>query len=322
MKIATVSHSHVHLRQQLFFREVARQGHEVLMVAPGEWGQQKTAPQEEGGFRLATCRHMGGENIYDYRLLGAGELVEAFAPDWLYVQAEPGSATAQEAAEWAAKKRAIFTWENIALKNGLILMKYDMVVAGNPEAADLLRPFKPEVELMLQVGVDIDHFAARPGVARDIPVGYIGRAVPEKGLPYLTRAWPIVRMLPFTGYKEMPWRLSEVQVVVAYSQDVPQWKEQAPNYVVLESLLCGCKAVTSDTAAMAYWLAGCPGVVKVEGHEQSDPLLRPERITNLYKGIVEAIKMPVDDTSRAWVAERFGNKVMAERLLKMFEARS
>ena len=119
MRIVTVSHSHIALRQQLFFKEIARQGHEVLMIVPGEWGTLRTGPQKEGTWELKTCRHMMGENIYHYHFLGAKDLAEEFKPDWLYIQAEPGSSLAEESVMWNVDKRALFTWENISLKGGL-----------------------------------------------------------------------------------------------------------------------------------------------------------------------------------------------------------
>ena len=333
MKIATISHSHIAPRQQVFFREVAAQGHEVLMIAPGEWGSLRTKdyyeswpeigpnPHLMGEFTFKTCRHMFGDSIYDYNLLGARGLVEEFNPDWLYVQAEPGSAQSREALNWLVKRRAIFTWENIELKSlGEEVGKYDLVVCGNPEAEALMKQHNLSTLLLLQVGVDTDHFCARPGIARDIHVGYVGRRTPEKGLPYLSAAWPTVHMLEWKSYNELPWLYSQLEVVVAYSQDVPMWKEQAPNYVVLEALSCGCKAVTSDTAAMAYWLEGCPGVVKVEGHKQTEAHLSSEKVNNLRKGIARAAEIFITDESRTWVMNKFGNPVVARQLVEAFNA--
>ena len=337
MKIATISHSHIALRQQLFFQEVARQGHDVLMIAPGEWGDLKALSHEigfagrphldsigqtyrtiGGNFSLKTCRHVG-DSIYTCKLLGAKELVEEFDPDWLYVQSEPGSIVAEEALGWKAKKRAIFTWENIRLRGTASLSKYDLVVCGNPDAEALVKPHNPNTMLLLQVGVDTDHFAQRP-VERTINVAYIGRAVSEKGLPYLSQAYPGVYVLEWKDFNELPWWYSQVKVVVAYSQDVPWWREQAPNFVVLEALSCGSKAVISDTAAMKFWLEGCLGVVLVEGHEQPDKNLRAERVIALREGIKKALDMEVGDEGRRWVVERFSNAVVAKKLLEALSA--
>jgi len=328
MRLCTVSHSHVHLRQQLFFQEIARQGHEVLMVAPGEWGFLRAISYSlnfrdndgKGGvFDLKTCRHIG-ESIYNFKLLGARDAIRDFSPDWLYIQDEPGSEIIKEAVDWKAKKRAAFTWENVRLKETLILGKYDLVVCGNPEAEALVRIWNSNTALLLQVGVDINHFQARPSIARDIDVAYIGRMVPEKGLPYLSQAWPAVKFMAGIDYEEIPWWYSQAKVVVAYSQDTPHWKEQAPNYVVLEALSCGCKAVVSTTPAMVYWLEGCPGVIQVEGHTYlGENGFSLQRVSQLKDGIQRALAMEIGDEGRQWVVEKFSNPVVARKLVEVFE---
>ena len=326
MRIATVSHSHIAHRQQWFFQEIAKQGHDVLMIAPGQWGNLRATAHSflsHGGakstFDFVTCRHVFGDNLYTYRFLGAKEAIERFDPDWLYVQQEPGSVIATEAISWKAKKRAIFTWENIELRDTEILKRYDLVVCGNPDSLELVRPHNPNVLLDLQVGIDVGHFCARPGVERSIKVAYIGRRIPEKGLPYLIRAWPTVQLLDWQDYLMLPWSYSQVDTVVAYSQDVPHWKEQAPNYIALEALSCGCKVVTSDTSAMKYWLEGCPGVVVAEGHEQRDGLLRPERISSLRESIERSTSLKVGDSGRDFVKRKFSNKGIAEELICCLE---
>lgn len=326
MKLATVSHSHVARRQQLFFEEVAKQGHEVLMIGPGEWGnlmaRDYTLTFPDNYFSFRTCRHMLGENVYTYHLLGARDLVVEFGPDWLYIQAEPESSLAQEAYSWGDFKKALFTWENIQFRpvGYTVLDNYDLVICGNPEAQDLVKPWNSSNYLMLQVGIDTDHFQARPGIPRDTEVGYIGRATPEKGLPYLSRAWPGVRILEFKDFRELPWWYSQIQVLVAYSQDMPWWKEQAPNYVVLEALSCGCKVVTSDTASMKYWLEGCPGVAVVNGHDQPDDTLQMERVDWLRTGIEVALQgEDINEKGRQWVIDRFSNPIMAKELLEVLK---
>lgn len=326
MRIATISHSHIATRQQLFFKELARQGHDVLMVSPGQWHNYRAKDYfiqyEKGSIHFKTCRHIGGDNIYSYQLLGAKEIVEEFKPDWLYVQAEAGSAQAEKSLEINKCKKAIFIWENIIIRPRGIddLGQWDLVVCGNKEAESLVKPYNKNTALMLQVGVDTDHFAARPGVRRDIRVAYIGRRAPEKGLPYLMQAYPTACILDWVDFLELPWRYSQVEVLVAFSQDIPNWHEQAPNYVVLEGLSCGCKAVTSDTAAMKFWLQGCPAWVMVEGHVQYDTEIKLERVIALNKGINKALDMKIGDEGRQWVIENFSNPVLAKRLMEVLGA--
>jgi len=328
MKIATISHSHVATRQQRFFEEVARPGNEVLMVAPGEWKNlrakdysflQTHEGKPTGSFSLRTCRHTMGEDIYQYHLLGAQAIVEEFDPDWLYIQAEPGSSLADEALMWNVKKRAIFTWENIVLRGVVTsLKKWDVVICGNSQAVGLVTPWNNRVEQLLQVGVDTDHFCARPGVTRDIKVGYIGRMVPEKGLPYLVQAYPTVKFMENIPWLDLPWYYSQIETIVAFSQDIPYWREQAPNYVILEALACGCKGVISDTFAMKEGCEGAPGVVIVEGHKQAGKEVDLGRVIKLREGIDKALKIKVGTEGRQWVINNYSNKVIAEKLINLF----
>ncbi len=322
MRIMTVSHSHVAVRQQWFFKEVAQQGHEVLMIAPGEWRDLRTKGDAEvyadivdplhfrgkGSFELVTCRHIGGENIYSFQFLGLKDQIEKFKPDWLYVQQEPGSQVVEDCCKIKEKlgcKLALFTWENIYLKGSasLHLSKADLVICGNPEAEELVKLFNPKTKVMLQVGLNTEHFWERPDIKRTIRVGFIGRLVPEKGIAYLSLVWPTVQLCPWTTYELLPWRLSQIEVLVAYSQDkLPEWKEQAPPYIAIEALSNGCKVVVSETLASKYWLEGCPAVIHVP---QRDSVA-------LREGIERALNMQVD--GRDWVIERFGNPIMAKKL--------
>lgn len=324
MKIAVIGHSMVAVRQQMFFREVANQGHDVLVIGPGEWGQLRATAVEinlpNGSYRYQPCRHFGSD-IYKFSFLNAKEFIEDFDPDWLYVQQEPGSGLAHDASGWRAGKRAIFTWENISIKGNadFILPDYDLVVCGNPKAEYLVKPHNPNTKLLLQVGVNTDHFQSRPTVSRSINVGYIGRQCEEKGLPYLKEAWPTFSWCPWTEFNLLPWRYSEMKVLVAFSQDVPFWREQAPNYVVLEALSCGCNVVISDTAAMKSWLEGTPGVFICPGHKQVGPHLDLVRTHKLKDTIQEALDNFEEGAGRQAVIDRFSCPVVAHELLEAFD---
>ena len=188
------------------------------------------------------------------------------------------------------------------------------MVCGNPEAEELVKPWNPHTLLLLQVGVDTDHFQVRPGVERNVEVGYIGRPTKEKGLIYLLQAWPTAKILEWADFKELPWRYSQVRVIVAYSQDIPEWKEQAPNYVVLEALSCGCNVVTSTTPAMSFWLKDCPIGYRAE----LNPILETKEEA-LRKAIQKALNQEVDSKGRQWIIDNFSNVVVAEKILRRFE---
>lgn len=340
MKIAVIGHSMVAWRQQQFFKHLAFLGHDVLLVGPGEWGPLRATAVEttyrepghlggpvRGTYQYHPCRHMG-EDIYSFKFLGVKEVLEGFQPDWVYFQQEPGSALVEDIFMschiWFKEtKCALFTWENIALRPGSErhLQCCDLVICGNPAAEELVKPHlheKAQTHVMLQVGIDTDLFEKRPTMDRDINVGFIGRAVPEKGLPYLKDAWPTTYYAEWTPYLKLPWVMSQMKVLVAFSQDVPYWREQAPNYTVIEALSCGCNAVVSDTPAMKYWLEDCPGVTIVEGHKQQGSLLNPVRAHKLKSGISQRLMGFEENAARQYVIDRWGLDAMARELEELF----
>ena len=125
------------------------------------------------------------------------------------------------------------------------------------------------------------------------------------------RAWPTARVLPWTDFKDLPWWYSQVKVVVSYSQDIPEWKEQAPNYVLLEAMATECKGVASNTAAMVHWLEGAPGVVHA-----------PQgKAVELKEAIQKTLDLPesVGRENREYVISKFSNPVIAKKLMEVLE---
>jgi len=173
-------------------------------------------------------------------------------------------------AQQVGAARALFVWENQQAptpEQEEELRHLDLLVCGNDEAARL-HSAAPQWCCLPQVGVDCDHFQARPDVPRRYDVAYIGRPVPEKGVEYLRSVWPTAVMAPWTDWLLLPWVLSQVKVVVAYSQDTPHWQEQAMPYVAVEAMASGCAVVTSQAGAIPWWIGGgytleCPGATLV-----------------------------------------------------------
>ena len=316
MRIAVLGHSQIHVRQQMFFQQVAALGHDVLVIAPGQWNELRVKPYQKGRFKLETCRHLGG-NIGRFKLLGAFEFLRDFSPDWIYVQQEPGSELAQDSVFWKDKlntKLALFTWENLHAPAPIaqsVLQECDLVICGNDDAERLVKAFAPRTKIMLQVGVDTDHFQARPDVPRDTSVGFVGRPVDEKGITKLKLAWPTAKILPWWDWRQLPWAYSTVRVIVAYSQDTPYWREQAPPYVAVEAMACECAVVASDAGSIPFWLDGCSGASVVP---QNDTLK-----------LRETIRIALDNweargkVGRSWVHEKMSSPIVAKELIRCLE---
>jgi len=334
MRLAVVSHSLVHIRQQKFMAQVAALGHELLCIAPRFWGNQYTRDYSEqtgeGSFQV---RALLGEaetlvyTPYSFRLRGLGELLSELKPGWVYCQQEPGSQLLAQCIELKPALRfrlACFTWENIALKPDAAsqLNACELVVCGNDAAERLVKAASPAPTTILpQVGVDTAHFVARPGVLRNIPVAYIGRLAPEKGLEQLRMAYPKAHFLEWQPWERLPWWYSQVQVVVCYSQDnVIQWKEQAMPYVLVEAIASGCVGVASDAGSIPFWnrvYAGENPAVKIVSQTS---------ITALRTAIEQWLDMDtisrnrVVSHGREWVMENLGAITIARKLIEAFDA--
>lgn len=324
MKIAVLGHSLIHPRQQKFFQYIASLGHEVLAIAPGQWGTQRLKSYNQGSFYLETCRHMGGDHHANYSFLGAIELLKTFKADWVYIQQEPYSKQAHDVVKAGLpSKLALFTWENIVtpVPGGVgyeVLPACDLVVCGNDEAQRLVQPYARRTILALQVGVDTDHFTDRP-IKRETTVGFVGRIAEEKGVNKLAIAWPTAAFLAWKPYLKLPWWYNQIQVVVNYSQDTPQWREQAPPYTAVEAMCCGCAVIVSNAGSIPFWMkkyAGeCPGAIMVP---QDNIVELKKAIQTLVDDAPRRTKMA--EAGRSWVKGYLSTPVMANNLLEAFHA--
>ena len=314
----------IHPRQQNFFREVASLGHDVLCVSPTFWGQQSATAYQvrdgAGSFMLNPLYAVSDteeHNIYTFTLMGLPDALRKFSPDWVYVHAEPGSKLGFQCAAEAprAAKLALFTWENMAFKGDI--PECDLIVCGNSDAETLAKRACPAVPraILPQVGVDTDHFQARP-IKRDIGVAYVGRQTPEKGLDELKAAYPLTRFLPWKDYRELPWWYSQAKIVGCYSLDTPYWREQAMPYVAVEAISCGAVAVCSKGGSIPFWAreyAGInPGVVLAD--DVADLKLQIEILL-----ANDELREASAEAGRMWVEDNLSSRAVAKKLIKLME---
>ncbi|GEM_PF-2790424 len=332
MRVIIIGHSMIHDRQHSFFRALAREGHDVLLVAPWKWLDLKlqagprglvdvpppyTLHSSEERFSAVGLQVIHGEgDMYTYDLLGLEAAIKGFEPDCIYIQQEMECKITAKCINLAKANGwpvAVFVWENLrplGTEASELLAQVNLCVCGNDRAAEL-HAAAPRRVFLPQVGVDTDHFWYRPGVERDIDVGFIGRAVPEKGINEIREAWPSAKIPPWRPWRELPWAYSHLKVCVCYSKDTATWREQAMSYVNVEGLSCGCAVVTSDGGAIPWWLGGgfcepCPGAVIV-------PQGQPGRLRDAMKESLEHW-WELGDKGRDWVKANLGSKVIAQRL--------
>ena len=336
MKIAVLGHSMIHIRQQKFFQEVAKLGHDVLVLSPEIWHGGQVAKRAwlqgsaETHYELLPLVGMADDEKYgpsDFTLIGLSEALEEFEPDWVYVQQEPSSQLLDQVheiiiAESLPASLAIFTWENMAIKNPGSMLGADLIVCGNDTAQELVRAEKGPFRTVIlpQVGVDVDHFQAR-GVIRDIDVAYIGRKEAEKGVVQLKAAWPTTRFLEWTDYLQLPWKYSQAKIVVCYSQDTDYWREQAMPYVAMEAICCGAVAIVSDAGAIPFWANSFAGLNP--GLDLA-PQNEPETLHRIIEEalVEEALREYQALAGREWIEENLSSRVIAKELIDAFEKHS
>jgi hypothetical protein len=351
MRIAVVGHSMIHIRQQKFFQEVAKLGHDVLVISPEIWHGGQTAKPErfvawkfglkyqddcrihsqssaETHYELRPLVGVAPDENYgpgDFTLMGLKDVLKEFEPDWVYVQQEPGSKLLDQVNDMTfglddlSFRLAIFTWENIEIKNPVSMYRADLIVCGNDRAQTMVAFQADTIPniILPQVGVDVDHFQARE-VARDIDVAYIGRQAAEKGVVQLKEAWPATRFLEWTPYLELPWKYSQTKLVVCYSQDTDYWREQAMPYVAMEAICCGAAAIVSDAGSIPFW------VRRFAGTNRGTCLVAQNDTADLKRAIEDVLLSEKDrealvSSGRQWVEENLSSKVIARRLVDEFE---
>lgn len=345
MRLAVIGHSLAHVRQQAFFRHVAREGVDVLLCAPEQWGLlrpqavkvnymgEKAGESKHSTFEIAPLPVLGAPDMYSYSMPTLESVLKQWEPEVVYVQQEVACAITERATHIADGLRArsvLFVWENLDIRGpegslgqrqinadlaGARLDGVGLVIAGNGRACYLHRRPGRDITILPQVGVDVDHFAARPGVERREDVGFFGRPVPEKGVHHLQAAWPTVRITRWTEWEKLPWPLSMVKVVVCYSQDTNQWCEQAMPYAAVEAMATGCSVVVSDAGAIPFWLGG--------GYcERAPVIMVPQSSPNaLRAGIFEALDQwqARGAAGRAWVDKHLSSTVIAKKLVGMLK---
>lgn len=339
MKIAVISHSNIHLRQLLFWKEVAqREDCRVQVFAPAKWGRLSASTlSTEFHFNYKTKTY-SGSNINDYALQDWEDDAAQFKPDVLYVQAEPYSIQAYDAMVTARSNRwkyAVFTWENMhqgchlsssaRLLRAAVLQNSDLVIAGNKDAEELLLldNVPPEkLHRLPQVGVDTDLF--RPiDCDKHYPLLFVGRRVPEKGIKYLVKAADALHV-PLhvesdAAYHELPAVYNAAKIVVSFPYTVPGvWKEQSGSYSIMEAMSCGIPVVTSRCGAIPEYLGACFEVQIVSEHNYDG--LKAD-----LKALLEVLENPrlaPIDTSplRKYIKENYSNQVVAGKLLKVFSS--
>ena len=320
MRVLVFSHSYVVAANHAKLEHLARMDDvDLSLICPTkvrrELAVYRVERTEHPDYAIVPLRTAYPSHNYRFFYWTAGRAMGRLAPELIHIEEEPWSLAAWQAARYVRRRRGVrmlfFTWQNLRMRYGfpherirrVVHATADAAIAGNAEAADILREqgFSKPIHVLPQFGVDETRFARRDetplraelGLDGTV-VGYAGRLVPEKGVDLLLDAlaevpgdWSLLvigrgslqeavdRRLaepPFAGrarrldtvpHDAMPRYLSCMDALVLPSREAAHWKEQF-GHVLIEAMACGVPVVGSTCGEIPH-VIGQAGLVFPEG---------------------------------------------------------
>ncbi|CAG0936782.1 phosphatidyl-myo-inositol dimannoside synthase [Thermoflexales bacterium] len=280
-------------------------------------------------------------------------------PELIHVDEEPPSFVLLELLVLkkviCCHRLAFVTWENVrmpyllpfAMIRRLTLRQANAAIAGNSEAADILRAdgFQKPIGVFPLTATDTTRFVpARSDDLRrtlhldDFTVGYVGRLVPEKGVVSLLQAlsqlsgdWQglivgrgpqkselqvialqlgiaeRLRWVDTVAYQDTPQYYNAMDVCVLPSLTAPRWKEQFGR-VLAEAMACEVPVVGSDSGSIPE-VIGDSGFIFPEG----DSTALAQRLSRLQHDA--ALRRMLGQRGRQRVLDNYSNERIAERVV-------
>lgn len=366
MRILIVGHTYVVPENQKKIQAIATAGTtDVALVVPRRWHDELRGPIDATIMAGASfAAHVlpawgsGREQFYVYRATDLG--LRAFQPDVLLVEQGAGSFVYAQCLLYrrlyAPRAKAVFfTWWNLPYRARWPLRAVERAnlrrsqggVAGNDEAAGILRDhgFDKPLLVLPQLGVDAGTF--HPGPADDLrrtlglarfTVGFVGRFVEGKGLAVLADAMrqarvdgdllmvgsgPLasdvraaaasggwhdrLRIVEAVEHQDVPNYLRAMDVLVLPSIDRPDWKEQF-GHVLIEAMACGIPVIGSDAGEIPR-VIGDAGLVVPQG----DAAALADAISRVAAS--PALRHDLAEAGLARARTRFTHEGLARQLL-------
>ncbi len=287
----------------------------------------------------------------------AAALLQDIRPDIVHAEAEPHSLTLGLLAFLKPRFRyrlVAFTWENLFRQGRgplhwverFNLRRVDWMIAGNSEAADVVRwrGYSGPITVIPQVGLDPAHFAGCKSNHHSGPfrIGFVGRLVPEKGVLDLWEAFvpladravlvligegPLqevirrramaagishrVEMPGFVPYAQVPAWLNGLDVLVLPSRTTPIWKEQF-GHVLAEAMLAGVPVIGSDSGAIPE-VIGDAGLLFPEGNVKA----LKQRLLSLMKQ--PEMRQHLASAGRQRALAYFTDEAIARATLRVYQ---
>ena len=316
MKVCVVSHSAVvdAYREKFHHLAAAAPGLDLHLALPAFWPEgnrrvEAPSPGNERGVHLSVFPVRWAGKVGGFLMPGLAAWLRQERPDILHLEEEPYALVGLQAARAlppAHGRVVFFTWENILRKykpplnwiDGWMLKRADWALAGNHEAAEVLRQrgFVKNISVFPQYGINPDVFtpAGAAAPAGVFTLGYMGRLLEEKGIHTLLAAAALLtfdfRLMimgqgdaaealhalaarlglanrvvfrPAVPHADMPAAYRELSVLVLPSETRPAWKEQFGR-VLTEAMACGVPVLGSSSGEIPH-VIGDAGLVFAEG---------------------------------------------------------
>jgi glycosyltransferase involved in cell wall biosynthesis len=327
-KLLTIAHSYCVALNRRLAHELSQAGAgtwEVTAIAPRYFhGSRDLRPVAFSGLTDEPCRVIPVNAYltrYVHLFFYGSRLRSLLAQPWDMVHCwqEPFVVAASQVALWKRQSTALIyaSFQNIAKKypppfcwmERACLARADGWIAFGRTVADVLgeRPgYRDRTSQIIPPGVDVNAFQPNPSARESIHrslgwdgsgspvVGFLGRFLPEKGLPLLMRvldeltcpwralfvgAGPLegdmrdwanrhgdrVRVCTDVVHNAVPAYLNAMDVLCAPSQTTPRWREQFGR-MLIEAFACGVPVVGSDSGEIPY-VIGDAGMIVNESDE-------------------------------------------------------
>jgi glycosyltransferase involved in cell wall biosynthesis len=301
----------------------------------------------------------GKHHLHVYRR-GLRDVIERSQPDLFYFDQEPWSLSTQQAVRAAARLPCAivgYTWQNLMKRypppfealERWVHRRTRMIIAGNEEAAEILRRrgYEGLIRVIPQFGVDTAAFRPAASTRADLRlppdgvlVGFVGRLVPEKGLATVVEAVarvPGIRLaLAGAGPEEgalreqarrlgvtdrvhflggfpsdrVPYVMRALDALVLPSRTTSRWKEQFGR-VLIEAMATGVPVVGSSSAEIPR-VIGNAGLVFEEGDVEDCAGALRVLLDPVWRGELAS-------RASARVAEHYTTERIAERYWEAFE---
>jgi glycosyltransferase involved in cell wall biosynthesis len=319
-RLLTISHSYVVALNRRLAAELARAGSgqwEVTALAPERFrGELRDIKLEAAGGELNALRSLPAYFTRSPHLFLYGPSLAAMLRagwDCVHMWEEPYVLAGAEIAAWTPRDTPLVfaTYQNIRKRypppfshfERFVVERASAWIAGAQTVVEALGDspgYRTRPCATIPLGVDIDVFkpdvSLRAEAFRRLGwsdggapvVGYLGRLVREKGVPFLlsvlnrtragwralivgggplekqVRSWADsygdrVRVVPAVKHDQVPMYLNAMDVLAAPSETVAHWREQLGR-MIIEAFACGVPVIGSDSGEVPFTI-GDAGVV-------------------------------------------------------------